>query len=34
MAGCVHQGESGLLLLFGTGQHWQAGFVDKDSDAL
>ena len=34
MAGCVHQGEAGLLLLFGTGQHWRAGLVDKYSDAL
>ena len=34
MAGCVHQGKAGLLLLFGAGEHWQLGFVDKDSDAL
>ena len=34
MAGCVHQGEAGLLLLFGAGQHWWVGFVGKYSDAL
>ena len=34
MAGCVHQGKAGLLLLFGAGQHWRAGLVDKYSDAL
>ena len=34
MAGCVHQGEAGLLLLFGAGQHVGAGFVGKYSDAL
>lgn len=34
MAGCVHQGEAGLLLLFGAGQHRRAGFVGKYSDAL
>jgi hypothetical protein len=34
MTSSVHQGKAGLLLLFGTGQHGRAGFVDKYSDAL
>jgi len=34
MAGCVHQGEAGLLLLFGAGQHERMSFVGKYSDAL
>jgi len=34
MAGCVHQSEAGLLLLFSAGQHRRADFVGKYSDAL
>jgi hypothetical protein len=34
MAGSVHQGVSGLLFLFGAGQHRKGVFFDKTSAAL